>query len=122
MLVILFVAIIGAGAAWHQWSQRMDRWQSESEPALLERCTNDLVGFHRITDKVILDFDRNPAKWTATVTAEYVNHLGGIDQTNLPYKFSLRDGHITCAYDWEEVFNEQQDALQRELKRIQNGP
>ena len=146
-VVILCAVIFGAIEAWKGWIKnvkeineildegeqkpeahykRMERFKSEAEVALAMECTNQIVGLSRIIEKHIADSDDDPDKWTASVTAEFVNHLGGIDRTNVPFTFSKHndfDGvpHINCQYDWKKVSDDEARAFQHELERIRNG-
>jgi DNA-directed RNA polymerase subunit RPC12/RpoP len=134
----LCVVIVGAPAQWlrneYQLNKLLDeqlpkeetpiqrtrRLQAEAEFELLKRCTNEVTGLARVVDKFIFDSDSNPNKWTATVTAEYVNHFGGIDRTNLPFTFRQSDGHIMCSLDIVKLDRDELESFHRELERIRN--
>ena len=62
-------------------------WFLKAEEGVPRKLTNDIVGFTRMIECNLDNRDPNPTNWTANVTAEYINHVGGIDRTNLPYKF-----------------------------------
>ena len=68
---------------------------------MLEYCTNNIVGLnhfisidlkHFVTDSnnAISKGDiSDPHNWEGIIVAEYVNHAGGIDRTNLMFRFTL---------------------------------
>ena len=86
-----------------EW-QLKQRFQTEAETEMLKECTNAVVGLTRIIHTSVLDAEDNPQQWTGTVTAEFVNRMGGIERTNVPFKFSTDTGpdglmHIRSSYD-----------------------
>lgn len=69
-------------------THRVARWRANAAPLMLAQATNNLVGFNRlISARVDCEAD-NVKTWVGHVTAEYVNHQGGLDRTNLDYSFS----------------------------------
>jgi len=90
------------------------RFQSEAQAMFLQECTNSTAGMNRVIQKDLQTNDGDPNKWTAEVTAEYVNHSGGIDRTNLPFVFWIYDSpvdnqrHVLCRVDNLEIFDAQQ--------------
>lgn len=55
--------------------------------AQIQAClTNDVVGYSRTIHIYPRRADPDPRNWTADVEVEYINHNGGIDRTNIPYK------------------------------------
>jgi hypothetical protein len=94
-----------------------DRYNREAHEEMLRFCTNNIVGLnhfisidlrHFITDSKnkILDGDINdPHTWEGNIVAEYVNHVGGIDRTNIVFRFTLetneyRNPKICVALDY----------------------
>ena len=111
----LLVVVIGTPLYWLQnqyaqmpkpeteW-QLKQRFQTEAETEMLKECTNAVVGLTRIIHTSVLDAEDNPQQWTGTVTAEFINRMGGIERTNVPFKFSTDTGpdglmHIKSSYD-----------------------
>ena len=72
--------------------QQKSRWQSEAALEMLKECTNVIVGLSRIIHQSVLNADDNPQQWSGAITAEYINHMGGIERTNVPFKFSTDTG------------------------------
>jgi hypothetical protein len=97
------------------------RLQAEAQAILLPKCTNAIVGLNRIISKDLSIRDEDPNKWTAEVTAEYVNHFGGIDRTNLPMVFWVYDSpvdetrHVQCRIDTRKIYEAERDALSRKF-------
>ena len=50
-------------------------------------CTNEVMGLYKIIKLHVDDTSGNLADWTGEATVEYVNHDGGIDRTNLYFRF-----------------------------------
>jgi hypothetical protein len=96
-------------------SARWERMQAEAERSLLVACTNDLVGLNRIVYKFVNDGAENPTNWTADITAEYVNHIGGVDRTNLSFVFGVRRSavdnleHVFCLLDLDKIRKQQKE-------------
>jgi hypothetical protein len=96
---------------------RQHRLQSEAQALLLPQCTNAIVGLHRIINQEIALRDPDPNQWSAQVTAEFVNRVGGIERTNVPFAFSSYrspvDGleHVTCLVDLAKISQAERDAL-----------
>jgi hypothetical protein len=59
-----------------------------AESELLKAITNDVVGLKKIIKYNVPYFSRGETNFEATVTAEFMNKVGGIERTNLNYKFS----------------------------------
>lgn len=89
------------------------RLQSEAQDRFMQQCTNAIFGVNRVIQKNLQTNDGDPNKWTAEVTAEYVNQFGGIDRTNLPFVFWIYDSpvdnqrHVLCRVDNLEIFDAQ---------------
>ncbi len=115
ILGTLLVLVIGAPLYWLQneyaripqpeteWQQRL-RFQSEADNEMLKECTNVLVGLTRVIHSSVLDAEDNPQLWTGIVTAEFINRFGGIERTNVPFRFSTDSGpdglmHVHSIYD-----------------------
>jgi hypothetical protein len=68
-------------------SQRMARLHREAPGVVLEACTNEIPGLKQIIHLNVYDGDPLTTRWTADATVDYINHLGGVDRTNLQFKF-----------------------------------
>jgi len=83
-------------------------------PAIAVLRVFAITGMDRVIQKDLQTNDGDPNKWTAEVTAEYVNHSGGIGRTNLPFVFWIYDSpvdnlrHVLCRVDNLEIFDAQQ--------------
>jgi hypothetical protein len=78
------------------YSQKIDRWRSSAELLMLKQSSNDVVGFSRLVDSHIDTLADNVRSWSGEVTVDYVNHLGGIDRTNVRYAFDSALGNLSC--------------------------
>jgi len=77
--------------AWHG-PNRHDQARQE----VLEECTNRVAGLNRI---IALNFDdqsTNVSEWSASATVEYMNVVGGIQRTNLSFRFEGFGSGIIC--------------------------
>jgi hypothetical protein len=105
VLAILLVVVVGGPIFWWRSSQysqvpkpetelqQQARLQSESEGEMLKECTNVIIGLTRIIHSSVTMSDDIPYKWTGRVTLEYINRVGGIERTNLFFKFGTDTGH-----------------------------
>jgi hypothetical protein len=108
--VVLLIALVGVGI-W-LWSyklhainqampdgdspdQRLARWRSTAQADMLAQASNDVPGFTKLIDSSV-DTSGDFKTWTGEVTADYVNHVGGIDRTNLHYVFTSLQGDLFC--------------------------
>jgi hypothetical protein len=88
----------------HLHRPKDDAWHGPSRNDLarkevLEACTNKVVGLNRI---IALNFDdqsANVSQWHAAATLEYVNALGGVQRTNLNFRFEGFGSGIICLQD-----------------------
>ncbi|MDE2099095.1 MAG: hypothetical protein KGL39_17710 [Patescibacteria group bacterium] len=89
----------------------------EAEPLVRARCTNDVIGFTRII-AVHVDCPQSaPHTWRADATVEHFNAAGGIERTNLPYRFAIyydSDGpqRLLLSLDETEIAKREARALE----------
>jgi hypothetical protein len=102
-ILIALVAIVGmVGLIGCKSNEsEYDRYNREANEEMLNYCTNNIIGLnHYISIDLrhfiigpkneILEGDSNdPHNWEGKIVAEYVNHVGGIDRTNLTFRFTL---------------------------------
>jgi len=86
--------------------QQNARLQSEAEGEMLKECTNVVVGLTRIIRASVVTDENDPYRWSGDVVTEFINHVGGIDRTNISFKFRTdtgRDGwvHLRCSAEPE---------------------
>ncbi len=132
-MAILSVIVVGAPVYWwrslypdapkpetelQQWA----RLQSEAEGEMLKECTNVVVGLTRIIRASVVTAAEDPHKWSGEVVVEFINHVGGIDRTNIFFKFrtdtgleKLEDGlmHLRCSSESEADHRSRQRAEKR---------
>lgn len=95
-------------------SQRMARWRTEAVADMRKEATNQITGITRIIDCQLNDGETALSKWTGSLIAEHINHVGGIDRTNLFFIFSSNMGRVYCIRDQITEYH-------REINRIQSG-
>jgi hypothetical protein len=89
------------------------RFQTEARAMFLRQCTNSIAGMNRVSRKALRISDDNPNKWTAEVSAEYVNRFGGIERKDLPFVFWVYSSpvdnlpHVLCRVDNLEIYDAQ---------------
>ena len=81
-----------------------DVWHGPSRSELarkevLEECTNKVVGLNRIIALNLDDHGSNVSQWRAEATLEYVNSIGGVQRTNLNFRFEGFGSGIICLQD-----------------------
>lgn len=133
ILAVLLVVVVGVPIYWWrsqfaqvpkpetEWQQN-SRLQSEAETEMLKESTNVIVGLTRIIRTSLANADDNPYKWTGDVTVEFVNKVGGIERTNVLFKFGTdtgKDGlvHLRCSSESETERRNRQHGDKHELAR-----
>lgn len=81
--------------------EKIRRWRNEAEEAVREELTNVVVGFHRPIKIDVYDIGDSPANWEGRAEAEFVNIQGGIQRTNLRFKFHVSSGEISARAEGE---------------------
>ena len=94
--------------------QHLEHWRNSARFELMKECTNEIVGLSRIIETQINDSSGNVGQWTAEVTAEHINHYGGIERTNMLFCFSPWRDQVNCLRDGMREYD-------REIQRIQAG-
>lgn len=133
VLAILLVVVVGGPIFWwrSQFSQvtkpetelqQKSRLQSEAEGEMLKECTNVVVGLTRIIRSSVWDADDNPYKWAGDITAEYVNRVGGVERTNIFFKFGTDTAtnglvHLRCSFEADADRRGRQRSDKREFGR-----
>jgi hypothetical protein len=113
ILAVLLVVVVGGPIYWWrsqfaqvpEW-QLKSRLQAEAEVEMLKETTNVIVGLTRIIHSSVLNAGDNPYRWSGDVIAEYVNRVGGIERTNVFFKFGTDTGadglvHLWCGSESE---------------------
>ena len=83
-------------------------FSKEAEPIMLAEASNHIVGFRRMLHATVDHHGdyQYPNAWTGNVEAEYINPIGGVNVTNVPFKFNLDSGYygneLHCSYDWQK--------------------
>jgi hypothetical protein len=81
---------------YESYAHKLARYRAGAEQAVRAACTNEVTGLHQFISMDVSTYDQNVKRWTATATVEFVNHLGGIDRTNLEFQFDAFGGELSC--------------------------
>ncbi len=74
--------------ATESYAAKVARYRAGADQELRSACTNAVTGLRFIVDTHAATSADNFMAWTATATVDYINHLGGVDRTNLAIKAS----------------------------------
>ncbi len=74
------------------YADKITRYRAGAGAAVRSACTNEIIGLRGIISLDVQTYDDNFKKWTATATVEYINHIGGVDRTNLSLRFDPVSG------------------------------
>jgi hypothetical protein len=67
-----------------------ERFKQEARQAMMEECTNEVIGLNKIIKVDFMNFPSDIHDWRGEVTAEFVNDQdGGVERTNLSFRFAL---------------------------------
>jgi hypothetical protein len=69
------------------YADKIARYRAGAENAARTACTNEVVGLRGIIALDVQTYDNNFKNWTANATVEYINHIGGVDRTNIELTF-----------------------------------
>jgi hypothetical protein len=128
--IILVIALVkkAEGPKEKTWRE----FSNEAEPMMLAEASNHIVGFRRMLHAYVDGHGdyKNPNVWTGNVEAEYINPIGGVSVTNVPFKFNLyssSDGNMElhCSYDFKKDLDEQmardEAEFKAKMKAAENG-
>jgi hypothetical protein len=103
VVIGLIVAIFVAERAWQQkeltrfsttgpgdnesHGDKVARYRAGADAALREACTNAVIGLRSIIAMRGYTADDNFMKWTGSAKVEFFNQIGGVERTNLNFKF-----------------------------------
>jgi hypothetical protein len=74
------------------YPHKLMRFRADAEQSAREACTNEVVGLRQIIYLHEDTTDDNFMKWTASATVEFINSVGGVERTNLDFKFGTING------------------------------
>ena len=104
-------------------AKTLNDYRNEAEPMMLAEASNHIIGFRRVLHAYVDahgDYE-NPNAWTGDVEAEYINPIGGVGVTNVPFKFNLEasysgNNELQCSYDWKKDVDEKMARDEAEFK------
>ena len=138
VLAVLLVVVVGGPIFWwrsqyahvpkpESEAQQILRLRSEAEGEMLKECTNVVVGLSRVIHSSISDSHDSPYRWSGDLTVEFVNRVGGIERTNLFFKFGTDTGgdglvHLRCVSESEADRRARLHNDKREFSRVPERP
>jgi hypothetical protein len=97
------------------------RLRSEAEAVVSKECSN-YVGFTRIMDTYVDTTYEQASNWIGHATIDFVNKQGGVERTNLIFRFWVFEHHCIggidegAMYERERAEQERAAAFQRSLE------
>lgn len=103
--------------------ERLNHLRDQAAQVMLKESTNEVPGIHAIinVDANVFSDDSVP-KWSGVVRLDYVNKIGGIERTNLHFKFTSSSGGMLLAFEDSEFYQAQFMAHLNELKQQAGSP
>src|SRR5258708_30492619 len=100
--IVLFAAVLcGCG-------QKKLTLTEQMAPCIQSCLTNDVVGYTRTIKIEMESWAEFPSNTDAIATVEFVNTHGGIERTNLPYRFFvfdvLEEKHLGATLDSQRLW------------------
>jgi len=107
-------------------AKERSRHQREAELEFLSLYTNGVVGYQR-TIRTRVSLHGHYSQWRAESEVEFINAIGGIERTNLPFDFSVevdQNGvnRTRCHFDWKTCLARDQNMTRQELERRLSKP
>jgi hypothetical protein len=102
LIVLVLVGFFGIkiwqreGNGYESYAHKLTRYRAGAEQAVRVACTNEVTGLRQFIRLDVSTYGQNVKEWKATATVEYVNHVGGIDRTNLEFEFDTFGGDFDC--------------------------
>jgi DNA-directed RNA polymerase subunit RPC12/RpoP len=88
------------------------RYKKEADERLRTECSNYL-GFLRILDHYISIPDSQVTNWTGDATIDYINKVGGVERTNLLFRFWEYDRHCVGMIDESAMRKRDEEQAER---------
>jgi len=101
-------------------SQRINRWRSGADGAILKECTNAVIGFRRVLDARAWDTysSTDVNKWTGEAKVEFINKVGGVEVTNLPFAFHVHFGELSASVDTVKILKAESAAWHEKMAKL----
>jgi|ERR1035437_2279860 hypothetical protein len=107
----------------NSFAHRLAWFRAGADFAVRTACTNDVTGLRQIISVDASTYDDNLAKWKASATVEFINHIGGVDRTNLYYRINhfINPFHnfrenLYCIRDGEKDLQDYEDQIKQIMK------
>ena len=79
--------------------QKLERWRALAKDSMLSEATNRVPGISRIIFCDVENSWAGAVKWQGHVTVDFVNQAGGIDRTNLYYRYFFSEHGVSAERD-----------------------
>ena len=83
-------------SGYESYAHKLNRYRTSAENLVRVACTNEVTGLRQFISMDVSPYGQNVKEWKATATVEFINHLGGIDRTNLEFQFDTLGGDFGC--------------------------
>jgi hypothetical protein len=93
------------------------RFEKEAEENQRIECTNKIIGFRRILESTTRTRGDDVSKWTGRARVEVINQSGGIEVTNVEFKFQQFSGHASWYLDEAAIARSNFDAWQKSISK-----
>jgi predicted RNA-binding Zn-ribbon protein involved in translation (DUF1610 family) len=103
-------------------SETKARLRAEAEAVVRKECSNYL-GFSRVMDTYVDCQAEQVTNWHGEATVDFLNKQGGMERTNLLFRFFLFEHHClggmdeAAMWDRQEKERARRDAFQRQLNQ-----
>jgi hypothetical protein len=91
--------------------QHLQHYRESAQFEMLKECTNEVAGISHIITVEINDSASNVAQWTGDTTIDYINHLGGVDRTNLLFNFQPWQDQLICDRDLMREYKREMESI-----------
>jgi len=78
------------------YAQRLLRYRAKAEQSVRVACTNDVVGLRQVMQTDLSTYQDNYKNWRASATVEFFNKMGGVERTNLDFRFDMILDDLYC--------------------------
>lgn len=107
-VVVLLALVMPICSCSKPRESQVSRFRREAKSAMGAYCTN-MVGFSRLNSTLLLDFTKDlketedPALWSGLAEVDYINKVGGVERTNINFRFRIETNPFAAGDDKAEV-------------------
>jgi len=91
--------------------ERRERQRELARMDFERSYTNAVIGYRRTLNTFIFDSEDHYSKWEANAEVEFINARGGVERTNVWFRFRVDSGFdgrddVQCHFDWKRQLDE----------------